>query len=113
MAGTLAIVLAGAALTWAIYRVLARRFRAAYERDVDRALARLPSSRPAVTDAELEHLPAPVARYLRAAESSATRASTTSASGCTGGFEAVQPHAGFHSSPSSTTSSTSRRGFSI
>jgi len=67
MAATLAIVLAGALLIWAIFRVLSRHFRAAYERDVDRALAQHAASATPVTDAELAHLPAPVERYLRAA----------------------------------------------
>lgn len=40
--------------------------RAAYDRDVDRALARLAPVEP-VTDADLARLPAPVQRYLRAA----------------------------------------------
>ena len=39
--------------------------RAAYDRDIDRALARVASAEP-VTDADLAHLPAPVQRYLRA-----------------------------------------------
>jgi hypothetical protein len=40
--------------------------RAAYERDVDRALTRLaPEAR--ISDADLAHLPAPVQRYLRTA----------------------------------------------
>ena len=38
--------------------------RAAYERDVDRALARVAPAEP-VADADLAHLPAPVQRYLR------------------------------------------------
>ena len=67
MAATPTIVLGGAALIWEIFRLLARNFRAGYERDVDRALAQQPSSAPTVTDDELEHLPAPVQRYLRAA----------------------------------------------
>ena len=40
--------------------------RAAYDRDVDRALARVAPTE-SVTDADLAHLPAPVQRYLRAA----------------------------------------------
>jgi len=40
--------------------------RAAYDRDVDRALARLAPVE-AITDADLARLPAPVQRYLRAA----------------------------------------------
>jgi hypothetical protein len=67
MAATLAIVLAGAVLIWAIFRVLSRNFRAAFEGDVDRALAQHASPARTVTDAELAHLPAPVERYLRAA----------------------------------------------
>lgn len=39
--------------------------RAAYDRDVDRALARVAPAEP-VTDADLAHLPVPVQRYLRA-----------------------------------------------
>ena len=54
-------------LVWGIFRVVARKFRAAYERDVDRELARQPSSVSSVTDDELEHLPLPVQRYLRVA----------------------------------------------
>ena len=54
-------------MIWGIFRVLARNFRAAYERDVDHALGGPPSAPAPVTDAELTHLPAPVARYLRAA----------------------------------------------
>jgi hypothetical protein len=40
--------------------------RAAYDRDVDRAVARHSPAQP-VTDADLAHLPAPVQRYLRGA----------------------------------------------
>src|SRR5437764_621336 len=40
--------------------------RAAYERDVDRGLARVEPAMP-VTDADLSHLPAPVQAYLRGA----------------------------------------------
>ena len=40
--------------------------RAAYDRDVDRALARVAPAEP-LSDADLAHLPAPVQRYLRAA----------------------------------------------
>ena len=67
MAATLAIVLAGAALVWGIFGVAFHKFRAAYEHDVDRELARLRPPVATVTDDELEHLPAAVQRYLRAA----------------------------------------------
>ena len=40
--------------------------RAAYDRDVDRALARIAPAEP-IRDADLAHLPAPVQRYLRRA----------------------------------------------
>jgi len=40
--------------------------RAAYDRDVDRALARVAPAEP-IKDANLAHLPAPVQRYLRGA----------------------------------------------
>jgi hypothetical protein len=40
--------------------------RAAYERDVDRAFARVALAEP-ISDADLAHLPAPVQRYLRGA----------------------------------------------
>jgi hypothetical protein len=40
--------------------------RAAYERDVDRTLARLTPAEP-IADADLAHLPVPVQRYLRGA----------------------------------------------
>jgi len=47
-------------LAWGPYSLLA-----AYHRDVDRAVARAAPAEPAVTDADLAHLPAPVQRYLR------------------------------------------------
>jgi len=56
-------VIAGVAfgfLAWGPYSLLA-----AYQGDVDRALARVPPAGPVVTDADLAHLPAPVQRYLR------------------------------------------------
>jgi hypothetical protein len=57
------------ALTGVVFGFLAQgpiSLRAAYERDVDRALAR-PAPVEPITDADLAHLPAPVQRYLRAA----------------------------------------------
>src|SRR5436190_13735576 len=70
MAVTLAIVLVGAALFWAIFRRFAygpRSLRAAYERDVDDALERSAPATAVVADADLAHLPPPVQRYLRVA----------------------------------------------
>jgi hypothetical protein len=112
MAATLAIVLAGAAVIWGIFRVLAWRFRAASVRDVDRALARQPSSVSTVTDAEVAHLPAPVARYLRAAGVVGNPRVQNFRVRMRGRIRADRPHAGFRSRPSSTTPSTTRRASS-
>ena len=56
--------------------------QAAYQRDVDRALARVAPAAP-VTDADLAHLPAPVQRYLRTRDVVGSRASAIFARVCT------------------------------
>jgi len=85
--------------------------RAEYEHDVDRALSRATAQQP-VTEADLEHLPEPVRRYVRASGAVGYLACTTSVSGCMGGFAGRATHDGFRSGQSNTTSSMSRRGSS-
>jgi Family of unknown function (DUF6544) len=82
--------------------------RAAYDRDVDRALARLAPAEP-ISDVDLAHLPAPVQRYLQGVGVVGQPRVRNYRVRMHGGIGTAETLDGFRSSPSSTTSLMSRR----